>query len=991
VKLRNLKMSAQLGLGLGAILAMVIALVVLAWLATDFLWAQTSGLYQHPLTVRRAIGQIQADVLAMCVSEKEMFLTDSGLERQAMLQEIDRHEASALRQFDVVYESYLGPRSDVDAAFQAVVEWRAIRDETARLLREGEASTAAARVRSTGVDGVQVDRILGRIDTVSAFALNRGDQFFRDAEEQDNIIKRQLGSFVVFLLFGFLAISYSLISGTRGPLRDLMAVTTQFRQGSMQVRSRYVAANEIGVLAASFNTMADAIEASTLIKDRAARLVRAMFRAEDVRPFCRELLVALLEETGSQSGAVYLLNERKAEFEHFESIGLGGAVRSSFSAANPEGEFGAAVATHQITRVSDIPADTRFVYSTVSGDLLPKEIITIPIVSGREVSAIISLASVRVYSASTIQLIDATLDVLIARMNGVLASQRVIESAARLERQNQELDAQKRELALQADELNERNIELVMQGRQLDEANRLKSAFLSNMSHELRTPLNSVIALSGVLSRRLRGAIREEEYGYLSVIERNGKNLLALINDILDLSRVEAGREEISTSRFSLRDLVVEIVEMLEPESREKGVALLNQVPEGLPAITSDLTKCRHIIQNLVGNAVKFTEQGAVEVSAAQVGQEIHLRVVDTGIGIAADQIPHIFDEFRQADDSASRRYGGTGLGLAIAKKYAQMLRGGISVESALGRGSTFTLRLPLSLESPGAEATASERESSSPVSRQDADLAGRGRSILLVEDSEPAVVQLTDILAGQGYKVRVARNGQEALDQVAVALPDAAILDLMMPGVDGFQVLGAIRGAPRSARLPVLILTAKRVSPEELSFLKGNHIHQLIQKGDISRTGLLAAVAEMVAPPPVPTVARPRRHRHPSRSGPPVILVVENNSDNMRTVRALLEDRYQVVEAADGQEGVEQARRHSPDLILMDIALPVLNGIQALEVIRRDEPLRGVPVIAVTASAMAGDRQEILAHDFDGYISKPIDHEELNEVLREALDGLQD
>jgi len=221
--------------------------------------------------------------------------------------------------------------------------------------------------------------------------------------------------------------------------------------------------------------------------------------------------------------------------------------------------------------------------------------------------------------------------------------------------------------------------------------------------------------------------------------------------------------------------------------------------------------------------------------------------------------------------------------------------------------------------------------------------------------------------------------------------VPDAMILDLLMPEVDGFQVLETIRAAEQTAHLPVLILTARHVTREELSFLKGNHIHQLIQKGNINKAGLLAAIARMVTPrhdtsaPPEP---RPRRPARPARPGQPVVLVVEDNPDNLRTARALLGDRYQVVEAEDGRAGVEQERTYTPDIILMDIALPVMDGFAVLDEIRKEEALRHIPVIAITASAMKGNREEILAHGFDGYLSKPIDGDVLEATLREHLGG---
>ncbi len=581
---------------------------------------------------------------------------------------------------------------------------------------------------------------------------------------------------------------------------------------------------------------------------------------------------------------------------------------------------------------------------------------------------------------------ETILTTLTARMNGVLAFRQIQDLVERLDHQNQELNAQKQEMIAQADELVHQNTELEMQKKQLDAANRLKSTFLSNMSHELRTPLNSVIALSSVLGRRLVKKIPDEEFDYLEVIERNGRHLLALINDILDLSRIESGRIEISLARFSLRMLVGEVLEMLDPQAQEKGIVLQNQIDETLPPITTDPDKFRHIVQNLIGNAVKFTDTGSVEVLARLVDDEIHLVVRDTGIGISAEYLPRIFGEFRQADEDTSRRYGGTGLGLAIAKKYTTILQGDITVDSTPGEGSTFTLRLPLSLSLPRVGVDTYVGSRAKAVADQQHIAANRGHCILLVEDSEPAVIQMTDILTEQGYQVQVAREGADALAYVEGCLPDAVILDLMMPGMDGFEVLRQIRSTTRTAPLPVLILTAKHVTKEELSFLTGNNIHQLIQKGDIGKSDLLAAVARMVAKseenpvlPVRPRLSRPRRV-------PPVVLVVEDNPDNLKTARALLEEQYQVVTAEDGRAAIEQARQHLPDIILTDLAMPFMDGFAVLAALRKDEALLHIPVVAVTASAMKGDREEILAQGFDGYISKPIDEKVLMQTLHKVF-----
>ena len=356
-------------------------------------------------------------------------------------------------------------------------------------------------------------------------------------------------------------------------------------------------------------------------------------------------------------------------------MGIGGAARASFSVAAREGELGAALASGKIQRIAKIPSETGFTFAAVSGDFRPREILTIPLSSGGKTPAMVSLASLHEYSPAALLLGERVQGALTAWINGMLANRRVQALNDQLTAQNRELAAQKRELLAQADALGEQNVELAEQKRQVDQASRLKSTFLSNMSHELRTPLNSVIALSGVLGRRLQQAIPEEEYGYLEVIERNGKHLLALINDVLDLSRIEAGKDEPTIERFDIKALAAEVVATLEPQAREKQIALVSSVGADLPLVVSDRTKCRHILQNLIANAVKFTEAGRVELSATATKTSLRIAVVDTGIGIAQSQLEQIFDEFRQADESTARKHGGTGLGLAIAKGLATLLR----------------------------------------------------------------------------------------------------------------------------------------------------------------------------------------------------------------------------------------------------------------------------------------------------------------------------
>ncbi len=998
MRLRNLKIGTQLRIGFGAILVLVIALGALAWVQSDMLWEDTKRLYDHPLQVRLAVGALEADILNMSRHVKVTCLADNEAERQAAIQGIDTAEADAHRQFEILFDRYLGPRSDVDEAFQGFVQWKAIRAETSRLLQEGKTAEAISTIKGGGASEAHVVMLQGQVDVISTFATAKADELYLSASRRNESLNRQLGLGAGAILLLALGVAYLLLKSIKDPLQELTAVAGQFRQGKLEARVRYASASELGTLAAAFNALAEAMQGELTFRQRVAELNAVMLHELETGEFRQQLLGALMRATGSEVGAIYVLDEAQAAYQHLESIGLGSAARVSFSAAEREGELGAALASGELQHIAEIPEDTRFAFATVSGDFRPRAVLTLPLRSGSETPAMISLASVHGYDPAAIRLAEDLLAPLSTWMSSMLASRKLKALMTKLEQQNSELEAQTCELARQADELGEQNAELEQQKRELDQANRLKTSFLSNMSHELRTPLNSVIALSGVLGRRLAKSVPAQEHGYLEVIERNGKHLLSLINDILDLARIEAGREELTSETFSVRDLAAELVAMLEHQAGEKQIVVASTVPDDLPLVQSDRTKCRHVLQNLLSNAVKFTDAGRVEISARATASAICISVTDTGIGIAEDRLELIFEEFRQADESTARKYGGTGLGLAIARKYAGLLQGGLEVKSTPGQGSTFTLTLPLALDADAPAQARSRAHSgarSAPISRGEGQ---EGQRILLVDDNEPAIVQLCDVLAGQGYEVRAAHSGREAIAQMEAWLPDAVILDLMMPGVDGFEVLRLMRGAARTVGVPVLILTAKHVTKEELRFLEGNHIHQLIQKGDVDRAELLSAVAAMMPPRPMSDApaaaslpapgARRGGPSRPRRPGKPLVLVVEDDPDNLMTARAVLEEQYEVVEAADGKAGVAQALAHRPDLVLMDISLPAVDGIRALEALRAEESLGYLPVIALTASAMKGNREEILAHGFDGYVAKPIDAQVLLQTIKGVLDA---
>ncbi|MEI6123376.1 MAG: response regulator [Bacteroidota bacterium] len=988
MKLQDLKIGTQLKIGFGIILVLIVMLGMLSFWQSDKLAEQTTELYNHPLMVRRALGELKADIINMHCMLKGMCLVENAKEAAMLIEEVDVNKASVEKQFGVLRDRYLGPPTDVDNAYNAFIKWNTIREQIIRMILDGNIKEAINNIKPEGAENQHVELLLKRLQTIDDFARNKGDQFYANAIRLKYTLNWQLAIMVVFILLITFFIILLLIKNIRQPITELVNATQNFQGGDMFARSSYHSKNEFGKLSASFNSMVENIQVNADLDNKTADIAAIMLSDYDAKKFFQATLNALITRTGSQMAAIYILDSTHNTFEHFESIGIDNQARQSFAADTNEGSFGMAIASKKIQHTKDIPDNTRFVFHTVTGKFIPHEIITIPILANNKVVAIISLACLNIYSKPSLQLVDNIFATLSARVEGIMAYHKNLEMLEKVEQQNHELEAQKTELASQSAELIEQNTELEMQKNQLKEANRLKTNFLSNMSHELRTPLNSVIALSGVLSRRLAKQIPEEEYSYLEVIERNGKNLLELINDILDISRIESGKEEIDISDFNINKIITEVITMLNPQAQQKKIKLLHSKDNVNLTINSDANKCRHILQNLISNAVKYTEIGKVEIITQLVETNIIITVTDTGIGIGEANIPHIFDEFRQADESTSRKYGGTGLGLAIAKKYAHMLGATIAVKSVVDKGSEFILTLPITYVAENAIIeTQIYNLNKYPINQLSHTPPNPNfeHTILLVEDSEPAIIQIKDILVDKNYKILVAQDGANALEITSKTIPDAIILDLMMPGIDGFEILRILRESEQTSQIPVLILTAKHISKEELSFLKRNHIHQLIQKGDVNREALLKSISDMMAQQTPQTTTKPTLQNSTHN---PTVLVVEDNADNMLTVKALLGNNFVVIEANNGKQCIEKAKTFKPDFILMDIALPEMDGIEAFQKIRTNALLKHIPIIALTASAMTTDRETILAYGFDAYIPKPIDQIIFYKTINETLYG---
>ena len=459
--------------------------------------------------------------------------------------------------------------------------------------------------------------------------------------------------------------------------------------------------------------------------------------------------------------------------------------------------------------------------------------------------------------------------------------------------------------------------------RQLDVANRHKSEFLASMSHELRTPLNAIIGYSEMLQEEAADLGQDAFGPDLRKINAAGKHLLELINSVLDLSKIEAGRMDLYLETFDVPSLVADITAVIQPLADKNGNRLEARCAPDVREMRADLTKVRQALFNLLSNACKFTERGtvslAVRLEPADGEPCIVFDVSDTGIGMTEEQVGRLFQEFSQAEASTTRRYGGTGLGLALSRRLCRLMGGDVTVASEPGHGSTFTIRLPLAVAEPAAEPPA---------------VAERGGAglILVIDDDAGVRDVIGRLLVKDGFRVATANGGDEGLRLARELRPDAITLDVLMPGLDGWAVLSALKADAATAAIPVVILTM--LDDRSLGYALGAADY-LVKP--IDRDRLVAALA-------------PFRRELP-------LLVVDDEPDVRALLRRMLErEGYAVTEAAGGRAALELVRERPPGAILLDLMMPEMDGFEFLEALRRDEATRAIPVMVITARTLSAD-----------------------------------
>ncbi|MEU2494924.1 HAMP domain-containing protein [Streptomyces sp. NPDC007883] len=849
-------------------------------------------------------------------------------------------------------------------------------------------------------------------------------------------------------------------------VRAIAEVTSAVAEGDLTRSITVDASGEVSELKDNINAMVESLRATTRanqeqdwLKTNLARISGLMQGHRDLAVVAELVMDELTPLVSAQYGAFYLAEETRdgTELRLVGSYGRPAGTPAEDRFGLGESLVGQAARSRRTIAADNVPGD--YVISSGLGRTTPGSLIVLPVVVDEQVLGVIELASFTPFTPVHRDFLEQLMEMIGVNVNTIVANARTDELLDESQRLATELQSRSEELQVQQDELQRSNAELeekaalladrnsaiegknleIEQARQeledraqqLALASRYKSEFLANMSHELRTPLNSLLILAQLLAQNPTRNLTPKQVEYAGIIHSAGSDLLQLINDILDLSKVEAGKMDLNPERIALRPLLDYVEATFRPVTTQKSLDFTITTAPGVPAdLVTDDSRLRQVLRNLISNAVKFTERGSVELriepaSDAELPDSVHrgdavvaFRVKDTGIGIAEQQLEVIFGAFQQADGTTSRKYGGTGLGLSISREIAHLLGGAVTAESALGQGSTFTLYLPVAradfqgqADDPARPAAQPEDTAQTVDGERPAGAFGTGRTrqtrrLLVIEErprgllslvAESAVGELAggDLPDRDSFEVVASVGPEEAAAALATDPFHCVVLELDMADGQALRFLDSMDGDAALRTVPVLAHNNRRLDAADERALQ-SRVHdrplELLSSLDELRERIALYLSAEQPGDVVPLVrVEESQQQLPSAAGGlqgRTVLVVDDDARNLYALSGILElHGIRILHAENGRQGIEKLAEHPEiDLILMDVMMPEMDGYAATSRIRQMPQHTALPIITVTAKAMPGDREKSLAAGASDYVTKPVNADDLVACLRRWL-----
>ncbi|MBL7782251.1 MAG: response regulator [Saprospiraceae bacterium] len=787
-------------------------------------------------------------------------------------------------------------------------------------------------------------------------------------------------------------------------------IAEQISDGNYKIRVDDDGQDALGSIAESLNNMAGALDVSfTQLSQREwmqaglAKLNENVIADLDIPTLAKSVLNFVVEYTDCQAGAFYLLDD-------FGTLQLksGYAIMPAHqkkSIAPGEGMAGQVASSARPQLIEGLN-DELYTLTYLPGEIKPRAIYALPLVFNKQVKGVMEIVSISgfteiqktflqsaaanigiaIHTAQNRQRIQELLEETQSQTEELQAQQSELENInAELEAQAEKLQASEEELKVQQEELQQANIELEERSRLLEEKNevilernleiqrkaedleqstRYKSEFLANMSHELRTPLNSILLLSRLLSENHQHNLSDEQVEYAQVIQTSGKGLLTLIDEILDLTKIESGKMELEYSTVRLEGLSADLKSLFAPLAKDKNISFDITLTEQTPStIETDRLRLDQILRNLISNALKFTKTGSVSLHISTEGHALHFAVKDTGIGIPADKHETIFEAFQQADGSTRRQYGGTGLGLSISRELARLLGGEITLTSEEGKGSTFTLTIPdqkgysihipaantaqpaqtlAAIDTRGQEKTDKEEESAFVLNtipeavEDDRDAIESGdKVVLIVEDDTAFARSLLEYTRQNGYKCIVAVRGDEAIELAKKYLPAGILLDVQLPVKSGWQVMDELKSNPATRPIPVHMMSSFQVRTKSLSKGAVDFINKPVAFDKLAE--IFTRIEEALS------------------KAPRKVMIVEENAKHAQALAYFLQQHQVVSEIKNSvSDGIEALQQRAVDCVILDMGIPEQRSYVPLEEVKKTPGLENIPIIIFTGKFLS-------------------------------------
>lgn len=780
-------------------------------------------------------------------------------------------------------------------------------------------------------------------------------------------------------------------------------VAEQIASGNLDHPIHNDSEDETGLLLQSLHAMRDVLKSQneenfnrTKTQNFLGGLNEIMRGDKSLEDLCNAVLAYLAKQLYAQHGALYIFDNtylvltaeyaRPADSNSPKQFALG------------ETMLGQTAVDREARIVVDIPEN----YMTIgsgTGKAAPRSIMLVPVVFEDKLIAVIEIAAFQRFSEDDLLLMQRCNDAIAIAINSAQVRFAVADMLEKTQEQTQELQRQRQELALfnqrleektedldrqrnqvlqKNQELEESRRELIEKSEALELSGRYKSQFLSTISHELRTPLNSILILSEALVENRQQNLLERDVQHARVIHTAGGELLALINDILDLSKVEEGKMELVIDKIDVADLADSLVQQFEYQARERGLQYQVNIAEDAPAFFySDKQRLQQIIKNFVSNAMKFTEHGGVFIHIGQpksasgntrdTNNTIQISVRDTGVGIEPSKQSLVFEAFKQADGTTSRKFGGTGLGLTISRELAKLLGGKITLYSAgSGKGAEFSLLLPLGDASMINHDDAKLMGIPLPINESAHQLNGREK-VLVIEDNPVFQEVLRSVFASNHIDVSIASEGHEALAMLAQDRYDCLIADLNLPDIDGIELLGQVRDLPPYSNTPIIVFTAEDLNSERKQQVMqyANYIASKAPKSVIDVCHMVTQILQQ----------QQKVVYEPGMLAGTTLLLVDDDPRNLYSLCSILDNEgVYVITAKSGAEALSILdEEDTVQLVLLDIMMPEMDGYEVLRRLRQQERYSDLSVIAITAKAMVGDRERCLEEGANAYLAKPI------------------